>query len=65
MKKTFEENLGKKKQKKTKIAIRGGRQQNSHLIYESIKIDGNEFFKERKFNEAIKKYTECIVSLDF
>lgn len=61
---TYSKNEGAFKQKKAKILIKGGRRSATY-DYEKIKEEGNSFFKERKFKEAIEKYDECIVSVYF
>lgn len=45
---------------KTKIVIKGGRNPLDDR-FEVLKTDGNALFKERKFKEAIKVYTKCLV----
>ena len=60
MTEVFNQNKGASKQKNVKLTIKGGR----NIVddrFEIMKQDGNKQFKDRKYREAIKIYSKCLV----
>ena len=61
MKAAFDENSGARKPKNVGFKVTGGSRHGSG-IWEELKNDGNELFRQRSYLQAIDKYSECMVS---
>lgn len=63
MKAAFDENRGAVKPKNVGFKVSGG-SRHGPSVWEELKNEGNELFRQRSYLQAIEKYSECLVPRD-